>query len=152
MPHTLMQQCYQAAALVEKAGRSQADKATLMQAFSLYAQVAENPQCRMAEPYLGMAAIMAACQEYEQANGLLNQAKKLEPANMRVTQMKTRIERLMKKNQLTASLPVAPLEHITAIRENQANNRVTSEAELDALLQILTATDEQLVQWMSAKG
>lgn len=87
------QKCVQAELLLNQARFKNSDQQLIHQAIELYEDVLAMPGVNIADPYLGMAYLVFSAGQKENALALLNTARKLEPANMRVTQMISRLEK-----------------------------------------------------------
>ncbi|MEZ0367810.1 MAG: peptidoglycan-binding protein [Candidatus Sericytochromatia bacterium] len=84
--------CQQAEELLALAQQHQSNPGLIKQAIDLYIEVMSMEDVELAEPYLGIAYLAFSAGDLEKTWVLLNTAQQIDPANIRVSQLRHRIE------------------------------------------------------------
>lgn len=87
------QKCAQAELWLAKARQPRQRRQAIQRALALYREVLQMPDVQLADPYLGLAWLAFSSGQPEQAQAALNTAEALEPGNLRVAQLRLRLEK-----------------------------------------------------------
>lgn len=87
------QKCAEAELWLEKARQPRQRRSAIQRALALYREVLQMPDIQLADPYLGLAWLAFSSGQPEQAQAALNTAEALEPGNLRVAQLRFRLEK-----------------------------------------------------------
>ncbi|MBF2054775.1 MAG: peptidoglycan-binding protein [Candidatus Sericytochromatia bacterium] len=88
------QKCAEAELWLEKARQPQQRRNAIQRALALYRDVLQMPDIQLADPYLGLAWLAFSSGQPEQARAALNTAEAIDPGNLRVAQLRFRLEKI----------------------------------------------------------